>query len=326
MSDQAQPEIIGIDLAAGPSQTAIGLGRATVGAVLMGQPMAISPEHGGPFLATAWPQAAGGVSAVKVERGERFAVARGLAVVPVRGLLTANMTILERYLGWTTYHGLVETMDELAASEDVRGIALEFDTPGGLVLGTEGAVQAIVRAAAVKPVHALVNPLAASAGYWLASQASEIAMTAGSSVGSVGTMWGGSAPVQPGMDGLQWYVMRSAHAQAKNADPSTEAGTGYIQQRLDDAEARFHASVAAGRKIPPAELPARLALSDDPQSGGSIFEADEAISRGLADAIETRAAFYSRLMGLYAPPPARPRARARAMSAAAGVALARART
>ncbi|WP_232014464.1 S49 family peptidase [Cereibacter sphaeroides] len=207
------------------------------------QPMALAEDLAAPLLALPIPESAADPATADIalsaapEAGiaarasaavptvpDRFTVARGLAVVPVRGILTPNMAQYERWFGWATYHGLAETMAHLAASEDAAAIVLEMDSPGGLVTGIEAAAEAIAAAAAVKPVHALVSPLAASAAYWLASQASEIVMTPGAVAGSIGVALTAAAHVQPGANGAQIFEMSSRHARAKRPDASTEAG------------------------------------------------------------------------------------------------------
>ncbi|MFQ6777579.1 S49 family peptidase [Cereibacter sphaeroides] len=292
------------------------------------QPMALAEDLAAPLLAlpipegAADPAAAARAPAAGPSVPDRFTVARGLAVVPVRGILTPNMAQYERWFGWATYHGLAETLAHLAASEDAAAIVLEIDSPGGLVCGIEAAAEAIAAAASVKPVHALVSPLAASAAYWLASQASEIVMTPGAVAGSIGVALTAAAHVQPGANGAQIFEMSSRHARAKHPDASTEAGRAELQRSLDEAEAAFHAAVSAGRAIPAAELAARLSVTDDPQDGGATFRAPEAIRRGLADRAETRAAFYARLTAGTAPKPRSP-SRAFAARAVAAAALAR---
>jgi ClpP class serine protease len=255
-------------------------------------------------------------NAAMIARGERFAISRGVAVVPVKGLLTPNLFILERWLGWATYQGLEDTLNLLASNEEVSAVVLEFDTPGGMVLGCEAAGAAIAACAKIKPVHALVNPLCASAGYWLACSATEITATAGSLVGSIGTMRGAYAAEEP------FYEFRSSHAQAKNPDPSTDEGKAEIQTVLDLAEAKFHQTIAAGRNIPLAELPARISATDDPKDGGRAFEVDDAVARGLIDKAETRDAFYARVFSKYGPKPRRAARRALMAKAKAAQAIA----
>jgi len=249
---------------------------------------------------------------------------RGVAVMPVRGVLTPNSEILERYLGWATYAGIEAACAEIAAAEDVGAAVLEIDSPGGLVMALNGAAAAVAALAAVKPVYVLVNPLAASAAYWLASQATSVSMTPGALVGSVGIMRESSVPVQPDMMGEQWNVHVSSHARAKWPDPRTESGRAEIQRSLDENEAEFHAMVARGRGIAPEALAQQLSVTGDPADGGAVFGAAQAIQRGLADTMETRAAFYDRVMAAHAPrPAARPAARAFAAQAAAAAAVAR---
>lgn len=296
---------------------------------LGGQMMAVDPVYGRACLSMEWPTAmvaarsdmVAGVD-VKVERGERFVTLRGVAVMPVRGMLTPNSDILERYFGWATYAGIQAACADIAAAEDVGAAVLEVDSPGGLVMGLSGAVAAVAALAAVKPVYVLVNPLAASAAYALASQATSIAMAPGAYVGSIGVMREATAPVAPDMMGDQWSVHVSSHARAKWADPRTEGGRREIQRGLDEAEAMFHADVARGRKISADVLTQQLSVTGDPLDGGAVFMAGEAMRRGLADSAETRAAFYDRVFAAHAPRPAAQKGPSRAYAAQAAAAAA----
>src|SRR5215467_9938743 len=70
----------------------------------------------------------------------------------------------------------------------VRTIDLVIDSPGGAVLGLPETADAIHVANRVKPVRAFVTGIAASAAYWLASQAGSITLTSSGEVGSVGVL------------------------------------------------------------------------------------------------------------------------------------------
>lgn len=304
--------------------------RNTIMSHFSGQLMAFDRINGRNLLAMDWPSqpAASAFMPVagldlKMEAGERFAVVRGVAVMPLRGMLTPNSAALEKYMGWSTYAGIEAACDELAAADDVRAVIVEVDSPGGFVMGLAGAVAAFARLASVKPVYALANPLAASAAYAVASQATEISVTPGAIVGSVGVMREASAPIQPDMMGEQWSVHVSSHARAKWPNPQTDAGLAEIARSLDLAETEFHGFVAAGRGIAPDALLAALSVTDDPADGGAVFSPADAIARGLADTVETRAAFYNRVMAAHAPPPiSKPSARAFMARARAAQAIA----
>ena len=293
--------------------------RRTIGHLMQSCAMALAHDGGDALLGSDAPAAmieAAGAQVITIERGERYAVQRGVAVVPVRGLLTPNAFLFERYMGWATYQGLAETMAALIVDQECTGIVLDMDTPGGMVRGIDEAAEAIVAAAAIKPVHALVNPLCASAGYWLASQATDITCTPGSEVGSIGTRLVKTSPQKSDNWGDRWFEVSSSNARAKNPDPATDEGMAELRRSLDESEARFHAAVARGRGIDPGALAAQLSVTDDPKDGGAVFFPQDAIARGLADGIEARDAFYARVMAQYAPV-IRPQSRAYSAQAAA---------
>lgn len=273
--------------------------RKTVLALLAGAPAAVAADLARDLLAMDLPTAARPAGQSASAPVERFIVQRGLAVLPVRGILTPNSAVLERWFGWSTYHGLIESAAELAERSDVAGVAVEIDSPGGLVVGCEGAAAAIAALAKVKPVHAIASPMAASAAYWVGSQASSMAVTPGGIVGSIGVALHTSSIVGPDQWGEQWFALTSSHARAKWPDPATEEGMAELRRSLDASEAAFHAAVAAGRGIAPDDLTARLSVTDDPRDGGAVFGGADAVKRGLADTVESRIGFYSRLAKSY---------------------------
>lgn len=300
--------------------------RSTMGPV----PMAMNFALASPLLAMDWPTGPGAERGslvagmdVRIDPGQRFVVMRGVAIMPLRGILTPNFFELEKYLGWSTYVGTEQAADEMRQSEEVQAVVLDVDSPGGYVLGAAAAAEAISRLAAVKPVYAITNPMMCSAAYLVACQSSKIAMTPGSIVGSIGVMADYCWPVQPSMSGDQWSVHVSSHARAKYPNATTEQGQAEIQRHVDEAEADFHGYVARGRKIAVEDLPARLSVTDDPMDGGAVYGPADAIRRGLADSAETRAAFYDRVLAAHAPKPRRAGASAQRAMAAAAMAIAR---
>lgn len=285
----------------------------TIAAMLGAQIAALDMTYGRQLLASAWPtevQAAQpdmvASANITVERGQRFVEVRGIAVMPLRGILTANSAILEKYLGWSTFQGVEAVAQEMAARDDIAALVIDADSPGGFVVGCDAAVQALAALAAIKPIYVLVNPLAASAAYWLASQGTEITMTPGSVAGSIGVMQDAYAPVQPDMAGDQWSIHVSSHARAKRPNPTTERGQAEIQRQLDEVEAMFLASVAQGRGMSVDDLMIALSSTGDVADGGGVFFPERAVAIGLADRVETRAAFYDRVISAHAPQAAKP--------------------
>lgn len=294
--------------------------RNSVMALFSGAPAAVAVDLARDLLAMDMPKIEARNGDAVAASVERFTVQRGVAVVPVRGILTPNSAVLERWFGWSTYFGIMDAMAELSARADVSAIVLDIDSPGGLVTGTAGAAEAVAAARAVKPVHAIAAPLAASAAYWIGSQAGSLAVIPGGIVGSIGIAMMASSIVGPDGWGEQWYSLTSSHARAKRPDPGTEEGMTELRRSLDEYEAVFHAAVATGRGIPADDLPSRLSVTTDPRDGGAVFQGQEAVSRGLADTVETRNAFYARIFEEYGAGTknaARAQYRARAAAAAA---------
>lgn len=245
---------------------------------------------------------------------EPYVASRGIAVVPVRGLLTKRSHFAE-WFGWATYDGVEQAMHLLAADDEVSAVVLDIDSPGGMAYGA-GAAAAAIRGLG-KPVLAYVDPLAASAAYHIASAASEIIMAPGSAVGSIGVAMMTSKPVQPDMMGDRWFEFTSSNADNKRPDPEGEAGQAEIARELDEIEAAFIADVAAGRGVSVDQARARFGQ-------GGVFFGASAIEAGLADRIETRRDFFAGVTEAHGLAPQQRRAR-RASSARAAAARAVAR-
>lgn len=108
---------------------------------------------------------------------------RSIAVLSVRGVALYD---LEYQPFCFSTRKLASSVTDLANDPSVSAILLDISTPGGAVTGTAEAGNAIFAARSHKPILAIVNPLCASAGYWLASQASQIVAIPSADVGSIG--------------------------------------------------------------------------------------------------------------------------------------------
>ncbi|MEM9058940.1 MAG: S49 family peptidase [Pseudomonadota bacterium] len=203
---------------------------------------------------------------------ETWLLERGVAIVPVHGLLMREPSFISAYFGWSTYRGLRQAAAEIAARDDVNAVVLHISSPGGQVSALRETYQAF--AALDLPRYAVVEGFAASAAYWIAAAAGDITMPETDAVGSIGIMARGYDPVAPDFEGLQGWVIRSSNAAGKNPDGTTEDGATRIRADLDTLEAMFHADVAAGRGM---TVEAIIALE------GRTMMAAEAIAAGLAD-------------------------------------------
>ncbi|WP_018634399.1 S49 family peptidase [Neomegalonema perideroedes] len=275
-------------------------------AAFHGLPMAVAESHAGPWLREISAHDGEVKISTASENRDLWTISRGVAILPIRGILTKRSWFAE-WMGWATYEGIESAMRALAVHDEVKTIALDLDSPGGAAYGCAAAARAIAEVAKIKPVLAFVDPLAASAAYWLASQAREIVLSPGGAVGSIGVAVSLAKAVQPDMGGDQWFEFVSSHAPNKRPDPQTEEGRAEIRRELDEIEADFLGAVASGRRVTTAAAQERFG------AGGVLYDA-AAVSAGLADRIATRASFYEAIL---APGGRSPRRAALAQAAAA---------
>ncbi|MCF3492666.1 S49 family peptidase [Stenotrophomonas maltophilia] len=90
--------------------------------------------------------------------------------------------------GPVSYAAVRDTFDDLLNDDAVTSIILRLDTPGGMASGCFDLVDHIFEARGRKPVYALVDDHAYSAGFALASACDEIWISRTGGVGSVGVV------------------------------------------------------------------------------------------------------------------------------------------
>ncbi len=174
-------------------------------------------------------------------------------------------------------------------------VALAINSPGGSAAQSSLIAARIRRLADEKhiPVHAFVEDVAASGGYWLATAADDIWVDRASIVGSIGVIFAGFGfPELMARQGVERRV-HTAGTSKSLADPfrpQTEADVARIRALLAPLHETFIAQVKDRRG-------ARL------DAGADLFNADiwvgqGAVDIGLADGV---AHLKPKLMQLYGP-------------------------
>jgi capsid assembly protease len=120
-------------------------------------------------------------------RVEPFRLTRdGTGIITVTGEMVNRGAWHGEDSGLTSYEGVKDQMIRAARNPKVKNVLLDLETPGGSAVGC-AECSAVVRAvAAEKPVYAVVNGMAASAGYSLASGATRVFTTETGVAGSIG--------------------------------------------------------------------------------------------------------------------------------------------
>ncbi|EHM01415.1 peptidase, S49 family protein [Acetobacteraceae bacterium AT-5844] len=214
-------------------------------------------------------------------------IRNGVAALPVFGPIFPRAASMSLSSGGTSLDRLAADFRTAQAAEAVHHILLVMDTPGGVV-SSELSGMARMIAGSSKPVTVYVAGAAASAGYWLASQAGEIVMDELSVVGSIGVISSLSRQEVPDAAGRRGHEIVSSNAENKRPDPSTPEGRAAIQALVDSLEVEFIDTVAAGRRV------SREAVLKDFGRGG-LKAGRDAVKAGMADRLDTLEATLSRL-------------------------------
>lgn len=205
-------------------------------------------------------------------------VRAGVALIPVIGPIFPRVSLVNASAGGTGLDGIMHDFRVASQSPDVERIVMLYDTPGGVVSGLGEAADGI--RASEKPITAFVTGLAASAGYWLASQAGEIIADRSAQLGNIGVVASMSRQEQAGQDGRRVYEIVSTNAPDKRPDPSTEEGRAALQAQVDQIEHVFMGDVARGRGV-------SLATVRSEFGRGASVSAARAVELGMADRIGT---------------------------------------
>lgn len=204
---------------------------------------------------------------------------QNIAVIEMSGALMKNDQMCGP-VGMQTIGKWIQAADMNA---DVSGIILKIDSPGGTAQGTEE-LSSIIKNTK-KPVVALVDGMAASAAYWVASAANTIIMNGDTSlVGSIGTM--ARIPdmkVALEKAGINIHEIYASASTDKNIDMIKALQGDYsgIQSNmLNPLNKAFTGTVSKNRK-------GKIDLENENVLTGKHYFAKDAIKYGLADSIGT---------------------------------------
>lgn len=203
-----------------------------------------------------------------------------LAVVPVMGPMIRRAGPMARYFGIAGTDSIRLAIESADRDPDVSEILLRVDSPGGSASGLDQLGDAIARAETHVVVQ--VEGTAASAAYYIASQADEIYVGRGDLVGSIGVR-------MLAVDDSNFYEEmgvrfipidtgehKSAGAQGV---PITEEQIAHWQHIVDFYYADFLSMVGNGR--------GRTVEQVRQVADGRMFTPSEAQAAGLIDGIAT---------------------------------------
>lgn len=218
-------------------------------------------------------------SAYKDGKKRKNGRAYSVQVITLQGPMFKRLPrMIKLYYGMHDTADVVREIEKANANPEVHSIVLDIDSPGGTVDGTQTLAKAVRESK--KPVVAYVDGMAASAAYWVASQAKEIVLAEQNSmVGSVGTIY-----THVNLKGFYNALGLNVEEVLATGSEDKRKPSNYrdldeedrknILSIIDPMNARFHAAVKAGRKNIAAD-----ALT------GKMYESAQAIELGMADRV-----------------------------------------
>jgi protease-4 len=234
-------------------------------------------------------------------QGNRLS-SNSLLYLPIHGvILTEQATdpLSSLFETQVSYGYEVKDILKAAADDDsIKGVFLHIDSPGGTVAGAKAIGDGITtyRQKTGKPVYAYISGVAASGGYWVASAADAIIADTGTSIGSIGVIFGpfkyydtvveedggaftGGVVTQKGIETT--YITAGRSKDLGNPyRPLTQDEITTLQESVEDVYSVFVDQVSSHRPLTPADVRETI--------GAMIFSEQQAKDRQLIDEIGTR--------------------------------------
>ncbi|MEM1212591.1 MAG: S49 family peptidase [Planctomycetota bacterium] len=220
-----------------------------------------------------------------------------LAVIHMTGpIMTGDSSIGDGFLSSDSIGSrtILEALEEARDDDNIKGVILRLDSPGGSALASELIWQGVRDLAEEKPVYTSVGGMAASGGYYIASATEKIYAQPASILGSIGVVGGKLA-----MGGLYDMLGIGIHGRSRgpNADlfnsvaPFSDEQQAMVRKSMTVIYEQFLDRVRAGRGDTIQDL--------DAVTQGRIFTGTQSVANGLADAeggiLEAQAALAEQL-------------------------------
>lgn len=198
------------------------------------------------------------------------------AVIPVKGMISKNISELESLCGGCDVHDIEEMLEECERDETIKTIILDIDSPGGTSVGVPELASRIKNCS--KEVISFTSSECCSAAYWLASQAGAgFYATPSSCVGSVGVYIAyPDCSEAYKMEGVKMDVIRSGLFKGAGI-PGTSLDANQrkmLQGEVDEIHADFKEDVKSVRSF-----------VEDSSMEGQTFSGKKAAEAGMVTAL-----------------------------------------
>lgn len=219
--------------------------------------------------------------AVLVGAEANYNIKNNNAIIQVIGPLSMRSDFWTWYFGGSSYEVIRQDFKAALDDNEVETIIFEIDSPGGEVSGLFDLVDEIKSARGQKKIIAVINEIAYSAAYAIASAADEIYITKTGGAGSIGVI-AMHTDISKMNEAAGIKYTPIFNGARKNDftphEPLTQEAYNVVKSEVDDIADIFISTVANNRGLSPDTI-------KNMQAG--IFQGQKAINAGLADEIKS---------------------------------------
>lgn len=215
-------------------------------------------------------------------REQREASTTGkVAVLPLYGTIMPRANLFSEFSGGTSMQKFAAALKEADRNPEISTIVIDVASPGGSVDLVPETAEVLRNLKT--PTVAVANTDAASAAYWLASQADELVVTPSGQVGSIGvvTAHQNVAGAQEKL-GIQTTLISAGKYKVEGSPfgPLGKEARAAIQAKVDHYYDLFVADVARGRGV-------SVESVRDGFGQGRMVTSAQAVKEGMADRVAT---------------------------------------
>ena len=208
------------------------------------------------------------------------AMADGVFVLPITGgLVHRGMNVAPSSGEPAAYTAIHNEILGAVRSNEVNGILLDIDSPGGMAVGCFELAEAIRAMGKEKPIWAIANGMAASAAYAIASSASRLNVTPSGAVGSIGVVYTHtdvSEAVKKQGVAITFIYAGKHKIDGNPYQPLPASVKEDVQTEVDAKYEQFVDLVAARRPMTSQQIR---------KTEAAMFGAEDAVAKGLADEV-----------------------------------------
>jgi ClpP class serine protease len=195
----------------------------------------------------------------------------GVGIVPMKGHIMHNAQPMYKLFGFIDHKDVMDDIDA-ALTAGAKAIVLDINSPGGSAAGCAECANYVAQVAQETPVFAFTDDIMASAAYYPAAGATQIAVTQSAMVGSVGTIieFPNLSAVWESM-GVEWHQFTSGELKGAGSEnlPVPDSHKDYFQSIVDQLAGEFQGHVMTYRpQVDSALLEGQAVMGTTAVNGG----------------------------------------------------------